>query len=159
MTGLLTGIARREKSRAPMEEVGSAQLSPERGLAGDCKGLKFPKRQVTLLSRALWESALFVLGNPPLHWTARRANLLVENIHLPRGRGSRLQLGHAILEVTGETTPCARMDEMWPGLRRALADDGRGGVTCRIVEGGLITIGDELRVLREVAPHKVHLPG
>jgi MOSC domain-containing protein YiiM len=159
MAGTLIGIARRNKSRAPMEELSHVWLSPDVGVQGDSKGTKFPKRQVTLLSRELWEAALFTLGNPDLHWIARRSNFLVEGLHLPRGPGSLIRVGPVTLEVTAQTTPCARMDEMWSGLRQALAPDWRGGVTARVTECGTVTLGDPVSVLREVAPHKVHLPG
>lgn len=142
-----------------MEELTDAAISVDAGLEGDSKGLKFPRRQITLMERGLWEAALFTLGNPDLHWTARRANLLVEAISLPRGIGSEIGIGPVRLEVTAQTTPCARMDEIWPGLRRALAPDWRGGVTARVIQGGRIRLGDPVRILREVAPHKVHLPG
>lgn len=141
-----------------MEELHHATISIEAGLAGDSKGLKFPRRQITLMERELWEAALYTLGNPGLHWTARRANLLVEGISLPRGAGSEIGVGEVLLKVTAQTTPCARMDEIWPGLRRALAPDWRGGVTARVIAGGAIRTGDPVRILREVAPHKVHLP-
>jgi MOSC domain-containing protein YiiM len=159
MAGRLIGIARREISRAPMEELDHASITREAGIAGDSKGVKFPKRQITLLERELWEAALFTLGNPDLAWTARRANLLVADIHLPRGAGSIVMVGAVRLEVTAQTSPCARMDELWPGLRRALAPDWRGGVTCRVLEGGDIALGDSVEVLREIIPPKVHLPG
>jgi MOSC domain-containing protein YiiM len=159
MAGRLIGIARREKSRAPMEMLHSAEISTEAGLVGDCKGIKFPLRQITLLQRELWEAALFTLGNPDLDWTARRANLLVEGVNLPRGIGSEITVGDVILEVTAQTSPCAQMDHAWQGLRRALAPDWRGGVTTRVLTGGMISIGDEVRVTREVPERKVHLPG
>ena len=159
MAGRLIGIARREKSRAPMEELERASITREAGLEGDSKGVKFPKRQITLLERELWEAALFVLGNPDLAWTARRANLLVEGVHLPRGAGSELLVGASASKSPRRRTPCARMDEIWPGLRRALAPDWRGGVTCRVVGGGIIRLGDAVEVLREITPPKVHLPG
>lgn len=159
MAGTLTGIARRPVSRAPMEELSHVTASPDFGVEGDSKGLKFPKRQVTLLQRELWEEALLALGNPRLSWTARRANLLVEGLHLPRGVGSEIAVGTVRLEVTAETTPCARMDEMYHGLRRALAPDWRGGVTARVLEGGVIARGDPVKVLREVIQPKAHLRG
>ncbi len=98
-----------------MEELSHVAVSPDFGIEGDSKGIKFPKRQVTLLQRELWEEALLALGNPDLHWTARRANLLVEVFTLPRGAGSEIAIGNVRLEVTAETTPCARMDEMYQG--------------------------------------------
>lgn len=159
MAGRLIGIARRERSRAPMDALQSATITVEAGLAGDCKGVKFPMRQITLLQRELWEAALFTLGNPDLDWTVRRANLLVEGVNLPRGAGSEIMVGDVKLEVTAQTSPCAQMDHAYQGLRRALAPDWRGGVTARVLAGGMISIGDEVRVSREILEHKVHLPG
>lgn len=159
MTGRLTGIARREKSRAPMEVLHSAEITVQAGLVGDCKGLKFPLRQITLLQRELWEAALFTLGNPELDWTVRRANLLVEDINLPRGAGSEIMVGGVKLEVTAQTSPCAQMDRAYQGLRRALAPDWRGGVTARVLSGGMISVGDEVRVIREILQRKALLPG
>jgi MOSC domain-containing protein YiiM len=159
MSGRLTGIARRERSRAPMECLAQAEITVEAGLLGDSKGLKFPLRQITILQRSLWEETLFALGNPDLHWTTRRANLLVEDIQLPRGIGSELSVGPVILEVTAQTVPCAQMDHAYQGLRKALAPDWRGGVTCRVLEGGTIKAGDAVIIRREVPQHKVHLTG
>lgn len=142
-----------------MEVIASGIISVEAGLEGDCKGLKFPLRQITILSREMWEEALFALGNPDLPWTARRANLLVENVHLPCGPGSLIAIGPVRLEVTAETVPCAQMDHAYQGLRKALAPDCRGGVTCKVVEGGPIALGDEVRILGDVPKRRVHLPG
>ncbi len=142
-----------------MEEMQQAAISVEAGLTGDSKGRKFPRRQITLMERELWDAALHTLGNPDLPWTARRANLLVEGISLPRGIGSVIGIGPVRLEVTAQTTPCARMDEIWQGLRRALAPDWRGGVTALVIAGGEIALGDPVCIMRELAPHKVHLPG
>ena len=44
--GRLSGIARREKKRAPMETLDSAEISMETGVADDSRG-KQGKRQVT----------------------------------------------------------------------------------------------------------------
>ena len=50
-----------------------------------------------------------------------------------------------LLEVTYPTTPCARMDEARAGLR-ALHPEWRGGVTCKVLEGGRVAIGDNVTV-------------
>ena len=142
-----------------MEEVASVMVTPAGGIDGDCKGARFPRRQVTLITSELWDAALFTLGCPALPWTMRRANLLVEGGSLPLGAGSRIMVGAAELEVTGETVPCAQMDMAWTGLRKALAPDGRGGATCKVITGGIIAIGDEIRILRDVPKRKVYLPG
>ena len=45
-----------------------------------------------------------------------------------------------------QTYPCARMEEAQAGLLSALAKDWRGGVTCRVLEGGPIALGDPVEV-------------
>ncbi len=138
--GRLTGIAVRGASRAPMEEVDSVRVAVESGLAGDRHG-DFADRQVTILSAADWRAACGELG-ADLPWTVRRANLLLDGVVLPRAAGARVRVGECVLEITGETDPCERMDEQHDGLRRALTPDWRGGRTCRVVSGGELRVGD-----------------
>ena len=147
-----------------MEEIAQAAITIERGLEGDHKGAKFPRRQVSVLALEDWRAALAELsdlaGAVELPWTARRANLLVEGVRLPRAIGARLRIGSVLIEVTAQTYPCGRMDEAHPGLLKALAQEWRGGVTGRVVEGGLIAIGDPATVVfsppEELVPR---LPG
>lgn len=112
------------------------------GIAGDFRG-RPGRRQVTVLAREGWERACGELGLA-LPWTARRANLFVEGVELPGSTGTMLLVGNAVLEVTGESAPCARMDEVADGLREALGKEWRGGVTCRVVHGGEIRLGDRV---------------
>lgn len=150
--GRLIGIARREAVRAPMEEIASGSITVERGLEGDHKGPKFPRRRITVLQRGAWEEALAELGHADggrvvLPWTVRRANLLVEGVHLPRARGGIFRIGPVKLEITYPTQPCRRMEEAFPGLLKALSPAWRGGVTCQVVEGGVVRVGDAVEVL------------
>jgi len=157
--GRLVAIARRQQRRAPMQEIAEGLVSVEAGLAGDCKGARFPLRQVTVLAREAWEAAAAEAGDAGLPWTARRANLLVEGVELPSGKGGVLRIGPVRLEATGQTYPCLRMEEARAGLLRALAKDWRGGVTCRVLAGGSIGLDEAVEVLvpaREVLPR---LPG
>lgn len=138
--GRLKGIAIRGASRAAMEEVAAVSVSVESGLAGDRHG-SIVARQVTVLSAADWRATCDELG-ADLPWTVRRANLLLDGVDLPRAAGARVRIGQCLLEITGETGPCERMDEQRDGLRRALTPDWRGGRTCRVVSGGEIRVGD-----------------
>lgn len=168
--GRLVGIARRPKYRAPMELLERGTITEAAGLQGDYRGAKYPRRQVTVLAIEDWQAALVVLterfaaagaGPKPfdLDWTERRANLLVQGLLLPAGRGSLLRIADVRLEVTGETTPCARMDEVALGLRRALASGRFGGVTCRVLTGGDIALGDPVVVERALQNRLPLLPG
>jgi MOSC domain-containing protein YiiM len=157
--GRLAGIARREQRRAPMQEVAQGLISVDSGLAGDCKGVKFPLRQITVLAREAWAAAAAAVGDPGLPWTVRRANLLVEGVELPRAKGGVFRVGAVLLEVTGQTYPCTRMEEAHAGLLKALAVDWRGGVTCRVLSGGQIGLGDPVEVLERPRPVLPRLPG
>lgn len=153
--GRLLAIARRPAPFAPMEEIEQGAITTTAGLDGDHKGRKFPRRQITVLAREAWEEALAELRGKTgtsvrLPWTARRANLLVEGIRLPRAKGAILRVGTVELEVTAETNPCGRMEKAHSGLLKALHPDWRGGVTCRVLSDGAVAVGDPVEVL--VAP-------
>lgn len=146
--GRLVGIAIREKSRGSMEEIKFSTVTKSQGLVDDFRG-KPGTRQVTVLAWEDWKSACESLGKD-LPWTLRRANLLVDRIKLRETTGSLIHIGKLTLQVTGETDPCARMDEAEPGLMEALVPDWRGGVCCRVIEDGEISSGE--RVTLESPP-------
>ncbi|MBK7976962.1 MAG: hypothetical protein IPK07_28115 [Deltaproteobacteria bacterium] len=89
----------------------------ERGLDGNVIG-RPGRRQITILTREGWEAALREIGRTA-PWTTRRANVLVEGLDLAGQVGRRLSIGEALLEITGEATPCRRMDAQVPGLADA----------------------------------------
>lgn len=122
-----------------MQLVSLAELSSEHGLVGDCRGKPGP-RQVTLLSATTWRAACEELG-VELPWTERRANLLVDDLPLFESTGAHVSIGAALLEITGETDPCQRMEAAQPGLFAALSVNWRGGVCCRVLRGGEIFPG------------------
>jgi MOSC domain-containing protein YiiM len=55
----------------------------------------------------------------------------------------------------GETTPCERMDEAWPGLQNAMRPDWGGGAFAQILSPGRIHVGDV--VLWESVPVEASL--
>jgi MOSC domain-containing protein YiiM len=142
--GRLAGIARRNKHRAPMETLESAQIDAESGVAADFRG-RPGARQVTVLSAAAWRAVCADLQRD-IPWTTRRANLLVENLELPKKAGTEIHIGSVCLRITGEVDPCSRMDEQCPGLTDALKPDWRGGVSCTVLQGGFVSVGDAVTV-------------
>ena len=137
----LVGIARKARPRAAMESLESVSVTTELGIDGDFRG-KLHRRQVTILAEEDWQGACHEIGRDDIHWTERRANLFVRGIALPRNKGSKLSIGDVVFEITGETDPCNRMDAVAMGLQEALRPDWRGGVTCRVIVGGTMSIGD-----------------
>lgn len=144
--GRLIGIARREKKRAPMETMESAEISMQTGVAGDSRG-KPGDRQVTLLSARDWQAACDELGQD-VAWTTRRSNLFIDDMDLPKAAGHVIAIGNVRLRTTLEIAPCSRMDEQLDGLTSALKSEWRGGVGCEVLEGGLVSIGDLVELVK-----------
>ncbi|MDR4508043.1 MAG: MOSC domain-containing protein [Candidatus Brocadiaceae bacterium] len=127
--------------KGPMISLDEATVTKEWGVENDSRG-RPGRRQVSVLARESWEEACDLLDTT-LSWTTRRANLYVEGIpSLFETVGSFLYIGEVILEIQGETKPCARMDAAAPGLRESLKPNWLGGVTCSVVKGGKIVVGD-----------------
>ncbi len=142
--GTLVGIATKDAPRGPMRETDSADLSLEFGVGRDARGKPGP-RQVSVLSRDAWQRACTDLG-AEVPWTLRRANLLVEGLEFEETVGRFLHIGDAVLQISEETKPCRRMERQRSGLRKALAPEWRGGVSCRIVTPGRVRIGDPVKL-------------
>ncbi len=128
-----------------MEELDVVHVSAEAGVEGDLRG-EPGERQVTILTRESWRAVCAEVGKE-LPWTTRRSNILIENLRVEGKLDSRIRIGDLELAITGETDPCTRMEEQVAGLRRALTPDWRGGVTCRVLKSGSISVGDRIEFL------------
>ncbi len=79
-----------------------------------------------------------------------RENITTQGIRLGEIESGRLlRVGSAVLEVTVPCEPCDHMDAIRRGLKGEL--QGRRGVLCRVIEGGLIRRGDALEVIEPAA--------
>lgn len=141
--GKVVGIAIHEKKRGPMVVFAAAKVTLKQGVGDDWRGAIQNHRQVTVMTQEGWNAALAELDRH-MHWTTRRANILIEGIDLKDSTGMILKIGEFFLEITGELTPCSRMDEQLQGLTKALTPNWRGGVTCKVLSEGIIKEGDEV---------------
>jgi MOSC domain-containing protein YiiM len=153
--GRLGGIARHDRPYGPIETLGHVSVTATEGVHGCIRGAlastkKTRKRQVSIIEAESWAAAMEDLGiaeHDRLPWHARRANLLVAGLRLPREAGTVIAIGASLrIEVTVETEPCERMDTLLPGLKAALMPDWRGGVCGRVLTDGEIAVGDEVRI-------------
>src|SRR5712692_11148510 len=142
--GIVKGTAVQDASRAPMKKQQEVEVTLAHGIVQDYRGTGL--RQVTFLDAGQWQEVLAELGID-FPWYTRRANVLIEGIDLPATVGRRLQVGACRFAIGGETTPCERMDELQPGLRRVLTPALRGGVWGKVLQGGALRVGDAVEVL------------
>ena len=150
MTGTVIGIARHAVPKGAMELVERIGVTLDGGLDGDFRGRVKPggrgRRQVTLMESGDWDSALAAIDRD-IPWQERRVNLLLDGFDLPQTPGTLLRIGaDVVLAITTECDPCYRMDAIAPGLQAALTPDWRGGACTRVKAGGIISIGDQIRI-------------
>jgi len=148
MIGQVLAIAIRPAHGEPMRDVTAVTATKGGGLVEEGRKVG-AKRGVSLLAAGQWPDVCEDLGLE-LPWTARRANLLIDCDDLSRFEGMTLCIGeHVKLRVSFETKPCAHIESLTSGIRKALTPAWRGGVCCEILEGGAIAIGDTLEVVDE----------
>ncbi|MDO8329055.1 MAG: MOSC domain-containing protein [Fluviicoccus sp.] len=141
----LIGIAVRPARGEAMVVRERADISVEEGLDGDYVSRQC-SRQVSLLSAESWRDVCRDAG-VDLHWHTRRANLLVQDyVFGMADLGRVVVIGDVRLRISRETMPCRKMDMQFPGLQEIIRLDWRGGVCCRVLRGGVIAVGDEIRM-------------
>ena len=129
--------------RLPMQEAESAKVITGFGIEGDRHATRTgpgKDRQVLLMDEETLKALSLSHGEV-------RENVTTSGIELASlTEGQRLGLGEdVVLEISGHCAPCARMDEIRPGLQQEL--DGRRGMLASVIRGGAIALGDGIRLL------------
>jgi MOSC domain-containing protein YiiM len=140
--GKLAAIWLKRGKRGPMDLHKRAALVAGRGLTGNAN--QGGKRQVTIITLERWRE-LMAEVSAALDPSARRANLMVSGVDLENSRGRILKIGSCRLRINGETRPCERMEEAWPGLQAAMREKWGGGVFAEVLDGGEIAVGDAVQ--------------
>ena len=135
----LTAIWLKRMRGGPMDPMQQVRAVVGQGLENNAN--QGGHRQVTLLGAEAWARAEAELGSA-VEPTARRANLMVRGLELKESRDRVLRVGTCRILVRGETRPCRRMDEAFPGLQAALDPEWRAGIYGEVLTGGDIALGD-----------------
>ena len=138
--GRLVWIGWRRAGREPLCAVDRVMVGPD-GPEGDHGS--GGKRAVTLMQGEHLPVIGAMLGRGPVDPGDMRRNLVVEGINLAALKGRRVQVGTAVLEITGICAPCSRMEEAFgPGGYSAVR--GHGGWCASVVAPGMVALGDAL---------------
>jgi MOSC domain-containing protein YiiM len=142
--GRLEWIGLRPGRRAPLQSMNHVEVIADHGLAGDHKAQRAGgKRQVTLIQREHLAAVAQLLKRAAIDPALLRRNLLVSGLNLLALRGERFRIGAVLFEGTGPCEPCSRMEEVL-GAGGYNAMRGHGGITARVLAGGVIAVGDAL---------------
>jgi MOSC domain-containing protein YiiM len=143
--GKLRWIGLRPERLGSISVVAEATLVADRGIEGDHRfgGRRGSKRQVTLIQFEHLATVASVLHRDELSPELIRRNLVVSGINLLALKGKQFQIGEVRLEFSGPCEPCSRMEGvLGPGGYNAMR--GHGGITAKVIEGGVIRIGDSV---------------
>jgi len=135
-------LFRASKRREPMEGLYQVRALEDVGLEGCAHARPQGKRQLLLMDRETLETFELTPG-------IVRENVTTEGIDVNGlAIGQRLQVGEVELLVSAVCDPCEQIEALRPGLQVAM--QGRRGMLCRVVRGGLLRRGDEIVVIQMV---------
>lgn len=125
--------------RLPVKSVDEVVAEAGKGLVGDrYHGAKH--RHVTVQSASQLAEAAERLGRD-VPFGGTRRNVTVSHGEVPTTPGARLRIGAVLLEVVRVAAPCRLLDDdLGPGAAEALRR--RAGTCFRVLEGGVIRVGD-----------------
>ncbi len=148
--GRVEWLGVRPARREPVVVVDSVEAREGRGLTGDrFRGGASSKRQVTLIQAEHLAVIAQLLGRERVDPSLLRRNIVVSGINLLALNGAQFTIGGALLEGTGGCHPCSRMEETF-GAGGYNAVRGHGGITARVISGGVIRVGDAVTFKQRV---------
>jgi MOSC domain-containing protein YiiM len=147
--GRVEWIGLRPKRDVAMVEVAQVQAIAGKGLLGDRYAGGSGNRGITLIQAEHLPAIASLSGHQRIAPALLRRNLVVAGVPLVALKGRRFRVGEVLLEGVGDCDPCSRMEAaLGPGGYNAMR--GHGGLCARILEGGVLRLGDEVVALLAV---------
>lgn len=146
--GRLEWIGLRPAHKQPMIEVSHAHAIVGLGLEGDHRCEKTPgsARQVTLISQEYIQQLTAKINLEKINPALLRRNLVISGMDMDLLRFQQLKIGEAIFETSALCHPCSRMDQaLGEGTKESMM--GLGGLCAKILQSGIIRVGDRVELL------------
>ena len=146
--GRLEWIGLRPAKKKELQPVTMATISKSFGLEGDHFKSSRKKRSITIIQREHLDFVAQMMGvdKEEIPFLTRR-NMVVSGINLLAFKDKQFQVGaDVILEYTDPCHPCSRMEENL-GAGGLNAMRGHGGICCKVIQGGEVNVGDEVRLI------------
>ena len=146
-TGKVEWLGVRPSRRAAMSSVNKIEVSESNGLKDDHYSGRDRKRQVTLIQWEHLDVIASVLAMECITPEILRRNIAVSGINLLALKDQIFRTGQVVLEFTGYCHPCSYIEEtLGPGAYNAVR--GHGGITARVINGGIINLGDDVSLVK-----------
>ena len=144
--GKVEWVSVRPKDKGEVMPLQEVEAVEGKGLVGDHYSGSSGNRQVTLIQAEHLAAVAYMLKTEVVEPELTRRNIVVSGINLLAFEDQQFQIGEAALEMTGLCRPCERMEEnLGEGGYNAMR--GHGGITCRVVKGGKIRVGDKVKLV------------
>lgn len=144
--GKIDFISVRKERKVLPTSLDSVLVSEETGLDGDHYKGRSKKRQVTLIQAEHLVAVASILGKDKIDPLLTRRNIVVSGVNLLAFKNQQFQIGEVVLEMTGLCHPCSQMETNF-GAGGYNAMRGHGGITTKVIQGGMIKIDDVVKLL------------
>ena len=144
--GKVDWIGIRPARREAILQVDQVEALTGSGLIGDRYVGSSGKRQVTLIQTEHLPVIASLLGRASVEPELLRRNICVSGINLLALKDKTFHIGDAVLEYTGQCHPCSFMEEVF-GDGGYNAIRGHGGITARVIQSGVISMHDAVKVV------------
>ncbi len=143
------------KRNAAAEPCNHVTVRSNFGIVGDYRSDKFQIGQITLVEAEIIDTMSHKLGYDIPDGASRR-QIMVKGIMLNELIGRNLRMGQILVRVEDKCNPCKNMEtKIGPGAKDAMND--KGGIRCRIIEGGDLHVGDKITVEIPRCPYYTRL--
>jgi MOSC domain-containing protein YiiM len=148
--GRVQWIGLRSAKRAPVASVDTARAPVGGGFEGDHYGGRSGNRGITVPQAELLDAIASLTGVEEIAPAVLRRNLVVSGIDLVALKGQCFRIRDVVLQGAGLAHPCSRMEEAL-GRGGDNAMRGHGGLCARVLQGGIVRVGD-VPAVEGVAP-------